>query len=211
MRPTTYFTDTSILGHYAVAQRSGTVTAMGAGEEFASIRWTSSTSFLQLMRIRCGVTILSAVTTALALDVAAKIVRGFTVDFTTASTAATMSVPPGTGAMRKNMSTSQMGVNGPRISTTVTMTGETFTKDAHPFAVASWPTITAVNATGTAVALPAGAGTGMATLYEWTGLGQHPVVLSQNEGVVLEPITGGPATGTWAYYVEWIWGEVPAP
>ncbi len=161
------------------------------------------------MRIKAAYSVPTAITTATQMDLQAVIARGFTVDFTTASTAAAMSAVNATNAMRRTMSNSQMGANGPRICTTAVMSGQTATQDANPFAMTVFPTLYPSTATGTAVAVPIGTGVPMQTLYEWTGLGQHPIVLAQNEGVFLETVTAGPVTtGGVAYYFQWEWAEV---
>ena len=210
MRPLTWFDQTNQYGHFSTFQKSGSVTAMGAGEEFASIRWTSSGAYLVLMRCRVGIAIVSAVTTTTIMDVSATIVRGFTVDFTTASTAANMAAVQKTNRLRTdNMAQSLMGTAGPRISTTVIMTGATYTADANPFAGVILPMRVPTNATGTVVTLGAGDATPMTTVYEWTAQGQHPVVLGSNEGILLRAVTAMPGSGTWSYYTEWTWAEVP--
>lgn len=50
----------------------------------------------------------------------------------------------------------------------------------------------------------------MQTLYEWTGVGQHPIILGQNEGVVVRIFNTGPASGTFTLYTQWEWAEVAA-
>lgn len=197
-------------GHYAVAQRSGSIAAtIGAAGHLASIRWPSTTGVCVVNRIRVGITVDGAITTATELTLRAIVVRGFTVDFTTASTAINMATVPKSNSMRSGtMSSSLMGTAGPRIATTTVMSGQTLTADSAPFAIVTLPGLTPTNSTGTAVLVPVGFGTPMTTLYEWTGLGQHPVVLSANEGIVIQPHVAGPASGTFGLYVEWNWSEV---
>lgn len=198
-------------GHYAVAQRSGSIVAtIGAAGHLARIRWTDATRFLVLHRIKVGVTVDGGITTATELTLRAIVVRGFSVDFTTAITQVSMAGVTNTNKMRASMSASLMGTAGPGICTTTVMSGQTLTADAAPFAVASLPGLLATNSTGVAVAVPVGFGTSMVTLYEWTGLGQYPVVLAANEGVVIQPHVAGPATGTFALYTQWEWAEVAA-
>src|SRR5438270_560801 len=69
-------------------------------------------------------------------------------------------------------------------------------------------TLGAGSATGTAVALPVGAGSPLVTVYECTAFGQHPVVLAANEGVIAQNIAAGAASGTYQYYLSWEWAEV---
>jgi hypothetical protein len=139
----------------------------------------------------------------------AVLARGFTVDFTTNSTMSSMAVQPKANAMRNSMGSSLMGVNGPRISDGVgAMSGQTLTADTLGFAIAVWPGIVATNVAGTAVVQPVGMGA-VSTLYECTSPYQHPVVLSQNEGVLIQPKLAGPVVdGSYAFYVGWEWAEV---
>ena len=208
LRPLEYAKDGVILGSYRVAQASGAVVSIGALGHVGSIRWSDSTRYLVLMRIRAGYTITTAVTAAPQMDMRAIIARGFTVDFTTAATAIDMATIAKTGAMRSTMSSSLMGANGPRICTTTVQSGQTMTVDAAPIAMVCWEAIHMVNATGTAVLLGVGSGGPMMDLYNCNANGEHPVVLSANEGVILQPVTAGPTTGTMKYYFEWTWSEV---
>lgn len=211
LRPLDYTSQKSgrILGHYAVAQRGGELAAtIGALGHLASIRWASDSAYLVLLRVKCGYSVSAAITAAVEFNARAIIARGFSVDFTTASTAINMATVPGTNAMFGAMNTSLMGTAGPRIHTTTVMSGQTLTADNAPFAAQVWPSIVATNATGTVVTQSAGVACPMQTLYECTSPYQHPIVLAQNEGVVIQPITAGPGTGTYALYTQWEWAEV---
>ena len=201
----------TVLGHYAVAQTSGAIAATPTALDcHASIRGapTLSNTFLVLMRIKLGWSVITAVATAVQIAYQAQIARGFTVDFTTASTAINLSTTGKTNQMRGSMSQSQMGANGPRICTTTVMSGQTATLDAAPFAITNWNAIYSSSATGTATNLVAGSAGPMQTLYEWTGLGQHPVVLGNNEGVFVKITNTGWAGGTVSLYTQWEWAEV---
>ncbi len=209
MRPLNY----SNLGHYSVVQASGVLTGtIGANGIMAGIRWAPPTlAYLVLMRIKAGFSVTTVANVAApTFDLSAIVVRGFSVDFTV-GTAISMVGVPGGCKMRATMGTSLLGAAGPRIATTVVMSGQTFTADPAPFAVQAYPLLTNVSVTGTATGVLAGTGTNILTLYEWTGLGQHPVVLSPNEGVVVRQLTGTAfGTGTYTLYMQWEWAEVLA-
>lgn len=208
--PVPYTSGQTILGHYAVAQVSGAIAATPTAlDVHASIR-NGTSNYLVLMRLKVGWAVISAVTTSVRIAYQASIARGFTVDFTTASTAINMSTVSKSNSMRAVMSNSGLGANGPRICTTAPMTGQTYTLDNAPFAITTWPTLISTTATGTAVAEQAGMAGNMQTLYEWTGLGQHPVVLGNNEGVAVQLVHTGWATGTVSLYTQWEWAEVAA-
>lgn len=194
-----------ILGHYAVAQASGATVSLGAAAHLASFRWADLSRFAVLMRVRVGWSVTGAITAATVMDLQAVIARGFSVDFTTNSTAISMAGVSNTNKMRASMGTSLMGTVGPRIATTAAMSGQTLTADAAPFAITSYVNQPSGNAT---VTQAVGVGSVMTDLYNWAALGSHPVVLSANEGIIVQPVTAGPVTGSVKYYVQWEWGEV---
>ncbi len=214
MRPLDYTSDGAVLGHYAVAQKSGATVNIGALGHVGRIRWAPSAGtnnlFCVLMRIKVGFSFISAITVAVQMDFDAVIHRGYTVDHSAGITNANMASVPRTNAMRSGqglgaMAPSQMGTSGPGICTTVVISGNTSTADNNPFAMTVFDSPAAI--TGT-VTQPAGRGAPMATLYECTAAGQHPVVLSANEGVVIREVSAGPASGTTSLYVCWEWAEV---
>ena len=199
-----------VLGHYGVAQLSGAIAATPTAlDPWARIRWAPSntSAYLALMRVKVGFNVISAVTTTVRQSIDAIITRGFTVDFTTAITNINMGTVSKTNAMRSNMGNSLMGTAGPGICTTAPLSGHTYTLDNAPFAMTTWGLLYASTSTGTAVALPAGAAGNTTVLYEWTGLGQHPVILSNLEGVSLRCVHTGHATGTCSLQTQWEWGE----
>lgn len=201
----------SVLGHYAVGIVSGAIAATPTAlDVHSSFRWAPSlpTALAVLTRIKLGWAVISAVTTGIRIAYSGTIARGWSSDFTTAATACNLAAPNRTGAMRSLMGASLMGTTGPRIATTAPQTTVTYTLDANPFAITEWPTVTNVNATGTAVALQPGSAGAMQTLYEWTANGQHPIVLSNQEGVVIRIVHTGWADGTVALYAQYEWAEV---
>ena len=200
----------TVLGHYAVSQLSGSIAATPTAlDVHASIRWapTMANTYLVLTRLKVGWAVITAITTAVRMSYQAIIARGFSVDFTTAATAINMATVSKTNAMRSNMGNSLMGVSGPRICTTTTQSGHTYTLDNAPFAITNWnvPAIL----TGT-VSVPAGIAGNVQTLYDWTMPGAHPVVLSNNEGVIVRLTHTGWADGTVSLYTQWEWAEVAA-
>lgn len=213
LRPLDHTNLGQVLGHYAVAQGSGAVLSLAAGTTIntgavGSMRWSDLTRFLVLMRLKAGWEVTAQVTAATPMDLMAKIVRSFITDFTV-GTAANLASATRTGQMRASMSGSLMGQNGPRIATTLTMSGAAGILDNDAFAMTCWPSQVSpvVGATANAL-LPVGVAGAMQTLYEYTSPAQHPVVLSQNEGVVLQAITAGNATGAVKYLTQWEWAEV---
>ena len=214
LRPLDYSTQGSVLGHYATGQKSGATVSIGAAGHIGRVRWapTVANTFCVLMRIKVGWATISTVTTAVQMDFDAIIHRGYTVDHTVAITNVNLASVPRSNAMRATMGSSfggsLMGANGPGICTTAVISGNTSTADNAPFAITITPALTSTTSTGTAVAIQPGTACPMATLYEYTSLSQHPVVLSNNEGVVVREVSAGPATGTTSLYIQWEWAEV---
>ena len=204
----------TVLGHYGVAQTSGAIAATPTAlDPHASVRWAPANvnAFFVLLRLRVGFGVISAITTAVRTAYQASIARQFTVDYVTGSTAINLATTAKTNAMRsQTMNNSLMGALGPRITTTGAMSGHTNTLDAAPFAITSWQNLVSTTSTGTAVALQAGSGGPMQTLYERGGDGFHPVVLGQNEGIAVQLVHTGWASGTVSLQCEWTWAEVLA-
>lgn len=211
MRPLDHAGKGRILGHYKTFQRSGEIAAtLAANGKLASIRWPDQNAFCVLTRLKVGVSISADVTAAgIELAYKATVARGFSVDFTAAATALNMATIANTNAMRKTMGGSLMGTAGPRICTTVVQSGDTLTLDTNPFAGCVLPGLLLnTNSTGTAVLGKAGSATPMTTMYECTSPYDHPLVLSYLEGVVIQTVLAGYATGTFALYTQWEWAEV---
>lgn len=197
----------TVLGHYAVAQLSGAIAATPTAlDVHASIRWapTLSNTLCVPLRIKVGWACITAVTTAVRMAYQGSIVRQFTSDFTTAATAINMATVAKSGAMRSSMYPSQMGATGPRICTTAPQTTYTGTLDNAPFGITVWSNPGIL--TGTA-SLVAGVAGNMQTLYERTADGQHPIVLANNEGIVIQLVHTGWASGTISLYMQWEWAE----
>lgn len=209
MRPLDYKKNGRVLGHYGLNQRSGSLTStVGALAHLASFRWTANNAYAVIYRIKAGWSCDGAITAWVEMNLRAVLVHAFSVDFTTNSTLSSMIVPPKVGAMSTLMGSSLMGATGPRISTTAAMTGQTLVADTDGIGSVIWPAHYSTNGTGTVVTSDVGDAGVMKTLYECTAVYQHPVVLSANEGVLIQPITAGPASGTYAIYVNWEWAEV---
>lgn len=202
MRPLDFSQNGVLLGYYGTAQASGATVSLGAAAHIGSVRWTDTTRFFVLMRVRVGWTVTGAVTLATPMDLQLVKATGFTTDFTTNSTAASLAT--GQNKMRSNMGTSLLGVNGPRILTTAAMSGQVLTADTVPMNMTSFANQPSGNAT---VTQAVGVGHQMIDLYNVANQYDHPLVLSANEGALIQPVTAGPVTGTIKYYFEWKWAE----
>lgn len=215
MRPLPYkfASGAQVLGAYRVSQISGAIAATPTAlDHWARVRWvpTVANAKLVLCRLQVGLSVSGAITTLVQQTLQAIIARSYTVDHDTAIT--NISMAGGANRMDSSkMSTSQMGATGPGICTTAPMTNQTATLDAAPFARVDLPLITAVTATGTAIAGPVGIASGMKDLYVWDSLGEHPPTLQTGEGIIVRTELTGHATGTLALRTVWHWAEVINP
>ncbi len=200
-----------VLGHYATAQASGLIAATPTAlDVHASLRWAPSVSsyFLTLMRLKLGYNLAATIAAAVRITYQAVIVRAFSSDYTTAATALNLSSTTATNQMRRSMNQSQMGATGPRICTTAPQTVATFTADAAPFAMQTFSAVISTNSVGTVTIMQVGDGRPLMPLYEWTALGQHPVVLSNNEGIIIQLLhTGWGTSSAFTLYDQFEWGE----
>lgn len=217
MRPLQYkFADgATVLGAYKIGQVSGAIAATPTAlDHWARIRFPSPSvagAKLVLCRLQCGLSVSGAITTLIQFSLDAIIARSFTVDHDTAISNISMVGNTGKMAATSNMRESLMAAAGPGICTTAPMTGQTATLDAAPFAIQDFPLIQASTATGTAIAGPVGAMSGLKDLYRWDTLGDHPPTLGGLEGIIVRCRLTGHATGTLALRTVWEWAEAINP
>lgn len=180
--------DYGALGIYSIAAFNG-ATAMTAGLTAASpifsLRWAQASNLLLVRRLTISVAAVTAFTAGAAIF-NAFIARSFT-----ASDSGGTSILP-TGNQNK-LRTSGMGTTGIgdlRISATGTLTAGTRTKDANPVAslVGGAP-----NVAGQSIIPPD------TRIIDFRP-GEHPILLAQNEGIVIEATV--PAVGTWFFSVK---------
>lgn len=193
------------LGHYATWQKSGATVNLGALGHIGRIRWApTQTSYLcGLTKLKVGWSVLTAITAATPMDFDAIIHRGYSVDHTAAITNVNLS-QPNTNKMRASMSPSQMGSSGPGICTTVVISGNTSVADANPFCGVVLGNQPSGNAT---VTQAIGVAVNMTDMFSWTGPGEHPPVLSNQEGIVVRHVAAGTASATMSLYLAWAWFE----
>jgi hypothetical protein len=193
------------LGHYRVAATTGALpAALAANAQLFFLRWLNASNF-------CVITYFRAQFQTLTLFTAGNTDFGFNLHRVTGVTAPAAS---GTdlGAlvktrMRTGMPASIMDVAGTmRISTTAALTA-VGTLDALPIA----------QSLGDTQSVNPAAGTEEQRVNDPTLIfapnmarGEHPLVLSLNEGLVLSNRTLWPAAGTGIVQIELAWAEVSA-
>jgi hypothetical protein len=186
-------TDVGSLGAYAMGLASGT---MAAGIAGAAQVWTMRNSTTNAYVIRALSMSMGSLGTGFAAGSALFnlfFARSFTVNLG-AGTAATLT--GNNGKLKTAFATT--GIADLRISSTAILTGSSYTLDAQPLAgiQASITTAASTVFVPTTSLLPGGAIQGQ----------QWPIVVAQNEGLILQATV--PATGTWQFYVNLEWEEL---
>jgi hypothetical protein len=199
------------LGHYRIQSMTGTLAATlaagtaTAGHVFA-FRWGDATRFAVLTKFKTRFLPLTLFTAATLTDHTsfdAFIVRSYTGSHTGGTTL----TPTGNNAkLRTSMGTSL--VTDVRIATTGALTAGTHTFDAFPFAQ-SLRKGNRVNPAAATEEVIMPTFDGMDLDFSMAD-GDHPIVLAQNEGVVVRNRTVWPAAGTGILTVLIAWAEVAA-
>jgi len=184
--------DYGSLGVYSLAGVSGTMAAgLAADANVFSMRYTGSNLVL-LTRLLISAGNTSTAFTAGVVKFSAFVARSFSAS-DSSGTALTIT---GNNAKLKT-SMASTGFGDARISSTAALTAGTRTLDANPFA-------------SVVGSIPATAGTPLIPPTElWrANPGDYPLVLANNEGVVIQAVV--PATGTWTFAVQAVWEELAA-
>jgi hypothetical protein len=188
--------DYGSLGIYSNGNVSGVMAAgLAANAPIVSARWTDATKLCLIKRVTfsaaAGATVFTAGVALFNLFVA----RSFTVSDSGATSVSIL--PSGNQA---KMRTSGMGTTlfgDMRISTTGTITAGTRTLDSNPIS-------------SIAAGVLATAGSNIVNPFAMVDQrpGEHPLILAQNEGIVIQATV--PATGTWQFGVKIDWTEIAA-
>lgn len=193
------------LGHYRVSAVTGTLAAaLAANAQLFYLRWTDATRYCVITGFRAQFQCLTAFTGATLTDF------GFDLHKATAVSAGGGGTDLGASAkskMRTSMGASLLDAAGlMRVSTTAALTAIT-TLDALPIA----------QSVGDPQRVNPAAGTEEQRVNDPTLIympdmsrGEHPLVLAQNEGLVLRNRAVWPAAGTGIVQIELSWAEVTA-
>lgn len=187
--------DYGSLGVYSIAGNSGVMGAgLAAASRVFSFRWGDTTRFALVKRVT-----FSAGNDTLAFAAGTFIFNMFRVlGFTASDSVGTSLLPSGN---QNKLRTTGMGttlLSSARIGILTAVSGGTLTTpDAQPM--------------GSIVGgIPATAGTGMVAsvpIFEQRP-GEHPLLLAQDEGFIIQATV--PATGTWKFGVKVDWMEITA-
>jgi hypothetical protein len=187
--------DYGSLGVYSLGAGNGATAmaaALAANSPIWSFRWGNASNLAAIKKV-----LISAGDSATAFAAGAVKFELFVArSFSASDTGGTSILPSGNqNKLRSSMGTTLL--TDARISATATLTAGTRTLDTNPIG-------------GVYVAVPATAG---ATLIVPTplfqaGAGDHPIILAQNEGLVIQATV--PGTGTWFFSVQAQWEELAA-
>ena len=190
------------LGHYQVAVTTGAIAAgMAANGEVFQFRWGDATRFALIQKITISGMRATTAFAAGAIDIKCTFARSFTVSGT-GGTALTL-----TGdnqALRTNMGTTL--ATDIRIATTAALGAGTKTLDTQDMGAI---TTHSSGGAGSATPIIGSIYLPMTDIFENDVTdGEHPIVLAQNEGVVVRLTV--PATGVWNIGVVCKWCELTA-
>jgi hypothetical protein len=187
--------DFGSLGVYSLAGVTGLLTGFTALTDIFSFRWGDATRFALVKRVT-----ISAGVDVTALGAAGnfsfQLFRALS--FSGSQTGGTAILPSGS---QNKLRTTGMGttlLTDARIATTAALGAGTKTLDTNPIGAIS-------------AATPVTAGTNILAPYPIFDQrpGEHPLLLAQNEGVVLQ-VSAPSATGSWRVGVKIDWSEVTA-
>lgn len=194
--------DHDSLGQYREAVTIGLVATQAANGTLLSLRWTDATRFLVLHLLKLKFQQTSATITAAILDQRFEVfvARSFTVSDSAGSSV----LPTGNNAKKRTGGMGTTLIGDFRISAAAAgLTVGTRTLDTFPMMIAQHHMIAAAP---TAQPYPV-----YENVLDMTGPQEHPIVLAQNEGIIVRgPTTVFGATGTANLLVELAWAEVPA-
>lgn len=185
--------DYGSLGIYSLGAPSGVMAAaLAANSPIFSFRWTHATNLCLVKRVVFSAGSILAFAAGVA-QFNLFVARSFTV----VDSGGTSILPSGN---QNKLRTSGMGttlLGDARISSTATLTAGTRTLDSNAIANA-------------VVGVPAVAGQQLLQPYAMVDQrpGEHPIILAQNEGLVIQATV--PATGTWTFGVKLDWSELTA-
>lgn len=197
VRPLDYANLGQILGHYRVVGLTAAILP-SANAILAALRWTDASRFFALLKLSASVAVATAVTAQRVDPLAAFIARAYSVRDLTNATSVAFTANR-SNAMRTAMGQTVIG-NADVASAAAGLTGGTKLVDTNAFGHA-----------GLSGAALAALGTGQLKqdLYKCDiANGEHPVILAQNEGILLQWGATALATGTVVVSVEAVWAEV---
>jgi hypothetical protein len=183
-----------ILGHYRAVAVT-TAAAPAANSVLAALRWTDPASYLVLLRARCFITVVTAVTAQRNDPLVLTVARSYTARDATNATAVVIS---GNNQKARSNMGSSLVANLDVASAAAGLTGGTKTVDANPHYSVN------IGASGLVGLGTNGGGEFMNAENNYL----HPIVLGANEGILVDWGATILSTGTVTATVELAWAEV---
>jgi hypothetical protein len=199
--------DYGSLGHYKASVITGSMAAgLAANSEILQVRWGDATRLAVLTRLTLDGMIATTAFAAGQILLQAFIARSFSAPGTGGNTVALAS---NAQKRRTSMATSLLNTSGEiRSASTAALGVGTKTLDAAP--VGQLNVHSAQFGIATPVIGYVGPSTGpnVDLIDPDVGSGEHPIVLAQNEGLVVRATV--PGTGVWILGMTLVWAEVAA-
>lgn len=196
------------LGQYRLGVRTGVLAAaLAAAGEMFQFRWTDATRLCIITRLTATFQPLTAWTAATisgAPAMEAMFARAWTAD---GSGGTAITLTGNQNKLRTSMASSLCNSTGQRIATTAALGAGTKTLDSFPFLQTNPGK---ANNTNAAAATEDQSQNFPAFSYQPLRDGEHPIVLAQNEGIVIRNAIVWPAAGTGMASFEIGWAEVTA-
>jgi hypothetical protein len=206
LRPLDHVNGALAGGHFRLSARSGILTGAGiiADAPLFSLRWSSAQFQLVLLYLEAYLLPTVVFTAAQELGVEGILASGFTAP----DSAGTAILPGVANRTRRTMGISQ--VADMRIGSVTLLTAGTRTLDANGFIAGSGVANVVNPAAGTAYVNPSGGEPPFGFRYQpRVADGEHPIVLAQNEGLIIRNKVAFPAAGAATLIVNLGWAEVP--
>jgi hypothetical protein len=192
-------------GAYSITVSTGNVTAtLAANAPLFSMRWTAPGALCLIHRVAINVGTVTSVTAAVRSNWVLRGLREFVVN-DTGGTQVSVATTANDQKLRTSMPPSLFGINDIRVATTGTLTAGTRIRDANMlgYLCGNVPAASGVGA------WLIGPGSGLVPLFDGTGVGDYPLLLTRYDGFAIESEVTGPATGTFTLVVRVEWLEVP--
>jgi hypothetical protein len=179
------------LGFFSIGAQSGALTAVGANGPVFALR-NASSNLIMIKRVGVGFILTTAFTTPQIVDFGLAVARSWTA----ADAGGTAIAVTGNNGKHRTSLASPVSLDA-RIAAAAALTAGTRTLDANTLGqIGAW-----------AGAIGAGVTPSPDNLFSHN-TGDHPLILAQNEGIIIQAMTAMGATGIGRLYVNIEFGEV---
>jgi hypothetical protein len=196
------------LGFYSIGVGTGVYNGLAAGAAVFAARWGDATRLALILRVTVSVIQSAAVSTLGGrVDRRLIIARSFTASYTGGTT---ISLTGDNNKMRTSQGSSLF--TDMRVASTAALTVGTRTLDSQAVGIAAvWANLTtSPTATGTASTTAHNRIIDKYDLFNTTANFNYPIVLAQNEGIVVDMQNAQPSGSSLSTFIEVQWAEVNA-